>query len=199
MTDEAEGSSRRDFVHGAVSSALLTAAPTLVMAAGTAPTSPPCLRKSPNSTPTTSSGCRTGSHCPRSRRRTGIIRRAPNTWRSSPRDAGFTGVKIIPTSGKPGVFGRLDAGAKTTARRLFHVRREAIRARGVEFTAARGAPGGKARTRHGMHGSRCRKPEGSAECLPGRPRRLQGQRQEAAGESSAGLRGRRGDRIAALR
>src|SRR5579872_4827203 len=29
-------------------------------------------------------------------------------------DAGFTGVKIIPTSGKPGVFGRLDAGAKTT-------------------------------------------------------------------------------------
>src|SRR5579872_3368465 len=29
-------------------------------------------------------------------------------------DAGFTGVKIIPTSGKPGVFGRLDSGAKTT-------------------------------------------------------------------------------------
>src|ERR1700727_1814492 len=29
-------------------------------------------------------------------------------------DAGFTGVKIIPTSGKPGVFGRRDAGAKTT-------------------------------------------------------------------------------------
>src|SRR6185437_5260275 len=30
------------------------------------------------------------------------------------RDAGFTGVKIMPTSGKPGVFGRLDAGARTT-------------------------------------------------------------------------------------
>src|SRR3954465_4489228 len=29
-------------------------------------------------------------------------------------DAGFTDVKLIPTSGKPGVFGRLDAGAKTT-------------------------------------------------------------------------------------
>src|SRR5580704_3563104 len=28
--------------------------------------------------------------------------------------AGFTGVKIIPTSGKPGVFGRLDSSAKTT-------------------------------------------------------------------------------------
>jgi acetylornithine deacetylase/succinyl-diaminopimelate desuccinylase-like protein len=30
------------------------------------------------------------------------------------RDAGFTGVKIIPTSGKPGVFGKIDSGARTT-------------------------------------------------------------------------------------
>ena len=30
------------------------------------------------------------------------------------RDAGFTGVKLVPTSGKPGVFGRHDAGARTT-------------------------------------------------------------------------------------
>ena len=30
------------------------------------------------------------------------------------RDAGFTGVKLIPTSGKPGVFGKIDAGARTT-------------------------------------------------------------------------------------
>ncbi|MBS0393272.1 MAG: M20/M25/M40 family metallo-hydrolase [Proteobacteria bacterium] len=30
------------------------------------------------------------------------------------RDAGFTGVKLVPTAGKPGVFGRLDAGARTT-------------------------------------------------------------------------------------
>src|SRR5579871_5322150 len=29
-------------------------------------------------------------------------------------DAGFTGVKLIPTSGKPGVFGKIDAGAATT-------------------------------------------------------------------------------------
>jgi acetylornithine deacetylase/succinyl-diaminopimelate desuccinylase-like protein len=29
-------------------------------------------------------------------------------------DAGFTGVKVMPTSGKPGVYGRIDAGAKTT-------------------------------------------------------------------------------------
>jgi acetylornithine deacetylase/succinyl-diaminopimelate desuccinylase-like protein len=30
------------------------------------------------------------------------------------RGAGFTGVKLMPTSGKPGVFGKLDAGARTT-------------------------------------------------------------------------------------
>src|SRR5271154_1282322 len=29
-------------------------------------------------------------------------------------DAGFTDVKLIPTSGKPGVFGKIDAGARTT-------------------------------------------------------------------------------------
>ena len=29
-------------------------------------------------------------------------------------DAGFTGVKVIPTSGKPGVFGKIDAGARAT-------------------------------------------------------------------------------------
>src|SRR5580698_2005761 len=30
------------------------------------------------------------------------------------RDAGFANVEIVPTSGKPGVFGILDAGAVTT-------------------------------------------------------------------------------------
>jgi acetylornithine deacetylase/succinyl-diaminopimelate desuccinylase-like protein len=30
------------------------------------------------------------------------------------REAGFTGVKVIPTSGKPGVFGKIDAGARNT-------------------------------------------------------------------------------------
>jgi len=29
-------------------------------------------------------------------------------------EAGFTGVKLIPTSGKPGVFGKIDVGARTT-------------------------------------------------------------------------------------
>ena len=53
-------------------------------------------------------------------------------------DAGFTGVKLIPTSGKPGVFGKIDAGARTTMAHLFHVRREAVRAGGVELAAARG-------------------------------------------------------------
>jgi len=33
--------------------------------------------------------------------------------------AGFTGVKLVPTSGKPGVFGRIDAGARTTVGMYF--------------------------------------------------------------------------------
>src|SRR5205807_1889532 len=35
------------------------------------------------------------------------------------REAGFAGVKLIPTSGKPGVFGKLDAGARTTVGMYF--------------------------------------------------------------------------------
>ncbi len=42
------------------------------------------------------------------------------------REAGFTNVEIVPTSGKPGVFGMIDAGAPTTRRHLLHVRREAV-------------------------------------------------------------------------
>jgi acetylornithine deacetylase/succinyl-diaminopimelate desuccinylase-like protein len=30
------------------------------------------------------------------------------------RDAGFSGVRLVPTSGKPGVFGKIDVGARTT-------------------------------------------------------------------------------------
>ena len=41
--------------------------------------------------------------------------------------------------------------------------------------------------------------EGAAECVPERAHGVQGGWQEAAGEPGAGLRGRRGDRIAALR
>src|SRR5882724_8778570 len=38
----------------------------------------------------------------------------PQYMMSLAEEAGFTGVKLIPTSGKPGVFGKIDAGAKTT-------------------------------------------------------------------------------------
>jgi acetylornithine deacetylase/succinyl-diaminopimelate desuccinylase-like protein len=38
----------------------------------------------------------------------------PEYMKKLAEEAGFTGVKLIPTSGKPGVFGRIDAGARTT-------------------------------------------------------------------------------------
>ena len=40
------------------------------------------------------------------------------------RDAGFGNVEIVPTSGKPGVFGLLDSGAATTVGIYFMGRRE---------------------------------------------------------------------------
>ena len=43
-----------------------------------------------------------------------LSRRAPSTWPSLRTDAGFTDVKLVPTSGKSGVFGKIDAGARTT-------------------------------------------------------------------------------------
>jgi len=51
---------------------------------------------------------------------------------------GFAGVKIIPTPGKPGVFGRLDSGAKTTVAVYFMYDVKPVRSRGMEFAAARG-------------------------------------------------------------
>ena len=108
------GWTRRDFVHSAVSSAVLAAAPTIVTAAGADPDKAAVLAQIP-------------------KQHAGNIKRLQN-WIALPSiaaenrnypqgaeymaqlatDAGFTGVKIIPTSGKPGVFGRLDAGARST-------------------------------------------------------------------------------------
>ncbi len=106
--------SRRDFVNCAVSGAMLAAAPTLVVAAGAAADKSAVLAQI-------------------AKQHADNIKRLQN-WIALPSiaaenrnypqgaeyvarlaaDAGFTGVKIIPTSGKPGVFGRIDAGAKTT-------------------------------------------------------------------------------------
>ena len=83
-------------------------------------------------------------------------------------------------------------------RHLLHVRREAVRAGGMELAAARSASGEEGGTRHRVHGTRRGEPEGPGEFLPERADGVQGRRQEAAGEPRAGVRGRGGDRLAAL-
>ena len=59
-------------------------------------------------------------------------------------EAGFDQARQVPTEGKPGVFATLDAGAQKTVgincRHLFHVRRQTVRSRGMDFaTNRRGA------------------------------------------------------------
>ena len=108
--------SRRDFVQGAVSSAALAAAPALVFGAATAnPDKAAVLGQVPKMHAENIKRLQDWIALPSiAAENRNFPARAPSTWRSSRSDAGFTGVKLIPTSGKPGVFGKLDAGARTT-------------------------------------------------------------------------------------
>src|SRR5271170_533213 len=125
MTQENNpGLNRRSFVQGAISGAALAALPAAVSAAATA----------------TATATATGTDADKAAVLAQIapmhavnIKRLQD-WIALPsiaaenrnfpqgpeymaqlaRDAGFTGVKLIPTAGKSGVFGKLDAGATTT-------------------------------------------------------------------------------------
>src|ERR1700728_19452 len=76
---------------------------------------------------------------------------------------------------------------------LLYVRCEAVRAGGVEFTAARGPLGAKGRSWHRLHGPRRGQPKGTRELVPERIDGVQGGGEEIAGEPGAGVRGRGGD------
>ena len=114
MAKEQEaGLSRRGFVQGAAAGVALAAAPVWVRAAADADKAA-VLAQIP------------GMHAANVRRLQEWIAlpsiaaenrnypQGPEYMAKLARDAGFTGVEIIPTSGKPGVFGRIDAGAPTT-------------------------------------------------------------------------------------
>ena len=105
----------------------------------------------------------------------------------------------IPTSGKPGVFGTLDAGAKTTLGDLLHVRRQAVRSRrsGARRRSRRGWSRRTGWARSAWAAARSTRR--ARRILPERADGLQGGGQEAAGQPGAGVRGRGGDRLAALR
>jgi hypothetical protein len=90
----------------------------------------------------TSSVCKIGSRCSIAAENRNFPQ-GPEHMAKLAQDAGFAGVKLIPTSGKPGVFGKIDAGAKTTmAITSCDVKQFVPR---VEFAPARGASGSEGR------------------------------------------------------
>ncbi len=115
MRDDSDNHwSRREFVHGAMSSAVLTAAPAVVMAAGTSADKSIVLAQIPKQHADNLKRLQDWIGLPSIAAENRNYPQGAEHMAKLAQDAGFTGVKLIPTSGKPGVFGRLDAGAKTT-------------------------------------------------------------------------------------
>ena len=112
-------------------------------------------------------------------------------------EAGFTGVRKIPTGGSPAVFGRIDAGAQRTVGIYFmyDVKQydpaewasPPLEGRIFDHAAGPGDP----RPRRGQ-------PEGAGRRLPRRAPRLPRRGPAAAGQSRPARRGRGGDRLAAI-
>src|SRR5260370_22550960 len=112
---------RRDFVQGAVSAAALAAVPLGALAASPAKDADKAavLAQIP------------GMHAANVKRLQDWIAlpsiaaedinypQGPEYMARLARDAGFTDVRLIPTSGKPGVFGKIDSGARTTMAAYF--------------------------------------------------------------------------------
>ena len=112
MTDSNDtGMSRRDFVHGAVAGTLLAAAPTLVAAGSGDKTA--VLAQVPKMHAQNLERLQEWIALPSIAAENRNYPQGAEYMAKLAEEAGFTGVKLIPTSGKPGVFGMLDAGAKT--------------------------------------------------------------------------------------
>lgn len=115
MSDSSDNHwSRRDFVNVAMSSAVLTAAPAMVMAAGTSADKSIVLAQIPKQHADNLKRLQDWIGLPSIAAENRNYPQGAEFMAKLAQDAGFTGVKLIPTSGKPGVFGRLDAGAKST-------------------------------------------------------------------------------------
>jgi acetylornithine deacetylase/succinyl-diaminopimelate desuccinylase-like protein len=115
MTDLSEAFSRRDFVHGALSGAVLITAPVAALAAaGDNPDKAAVLAQIPKMHGENIKRLQDWIALPSIAAENRNYPKGAEYMAKLATDAGFTGVKIIPTSGKPGVFGRLDSGAKTT-------------------------------------------------------------------------------------
>src|SRR5689334_16935733 len=106
--------SRRDFVNGAVSGAVLAAAPGVILAAGGGADKSHVLAQVPKQHADNLKRLQDWIALPSIAAENRNYPQGAEFMAKLATEAGFTGVKLIPTSGKPGVFGRLDSGAKTT-------------------------------------------------------------------------------------
>ena len=114
MTDTNDALTRRDFVQGAVSGAMLAAAPGLAAAAAKNSDKAAVLAQVPKMHDQNLQRLQEWIALPSIAAENRNYPQGPEYMAKLAEQAGFTGVKIIPTSGKPGVFGRLDVGAKTS-------------------------------------------------------------------------------------
>src|SRR5579863_5885721 len=107
---------RRSFVQGAVSGVALAAVPAAVFAAASAKDADKAavLAQIPQMHAANIKRLQDWIALPSIAAENRNFPQGPEYMAKLAQDAGFTGVKLIPTSGKPGVFGKIDAGAATT-------------------------------------------------------------------------------------
>src|SRR5437660_3732133 len=117
MADASEPSlSRREFVQGTVSSAALAGAPAAVLAAAAAGNADKAavLARIPAMHAANVKRLQDWIALPSIAAENLNYPQGAEYMVKLAQNAGFTGVKLIATSGKPGVFGAIDAGARTT-------------------------------------------------------------------------------------
>src|SRR5205814_10619234 len=117
MADASEPSlSRREFVQGTVSSVALAGTPAAVLATGTGGNADKAavLGQIPRMHAANVKRLQDWIALPSIAAENLNYPQGAQYMVKLAQDAGFTGVKLIPTSGKPGVFGTIDAGARTT-------------------------------------------------------------------------------------
>jgi len=114
--DQDRDLSRREFVQGTVSGLVLAAAPAEVLAAGGERDAERAavLAQVPKMHAENLKRLQEWIALPSIAAENRNFPQGPDYMAKLAQDAGFTGVKLVPTSGKPGVFGKIDAGARTT-------------------------------------------------------------------------------------
>ena len=114
MTDQNDiNLSRREFLSTSVSAAALTALPGAALAAS-CPGKAAVLAQIPKMHAANIKRLQDWIALPSIAAENRNYPQGPEYMAQLARDAGFTGVKLMPTSGKPGVFARIDAGARNT-------------------------------------------------------------------------------------